>query len=210
MYFRLQISLMNHSMKPLLLLLSLILVFGCTVEKRLYQRGYAIQWHTHRANTNSQSEQQLKDELTSEMATTTSTDSEETTQEVTNTTIASATDSLETNSPISVRTTQEASADTLYVTPQVQPEGIVSGIAGIGSVGLLVATYFSTFTLLFFFSAIALGIIALVFGIRSIVLYKRAPYLYTNNIAGIIGTVLGGSLILFLIAIIVAIIIAFG
>lgn len=54
------------NMKQLLLLLSLVFVFSCTVQKRKYQKGFYVNWHKSKSNPLQKAEPAIKHSMSNE------------------------------------------------------------------------------------------------------------------------------------------------
>lgn len=173
------------------LLFILFIAAQCTVQKRLYNKGYSVSW-----NRKFQKENEcVKDEVFNQS------DIESKNGSVTDSldaSFSSQTDLLageEAEQPVivaySVTDTEKSlvnAADTVYVDAVYVPSGIASfaALAGAGvSLGLGV---FSIYWI-FFLVAIALLLVSFVLGIISVIQFKRKRKAYIYNSFGVIALV---------------------
>lgn len=194
-----------NQLKSFCVFFSVIFIFfGCTVEKRLYQPGFHIEWHSKKsiphattASSESVASVSTQNKITDSETAVSSQSSEQDLFISSSSSNKQSMNQLPThaNEDVNLLQGNQPLADTIYITPTVQSEGIASLVMSLAGGAILVSSLFTLVSYLFILG-IVLTLIAFIIGCISISKFKSKRYYYTNNIAGNIGTFISGFTIL--------------
>lgn len=205
----------NRIMRQLhifLFVTTFLIVMGCTIEKRLYQPGYRVEWRTKNIRNaapkqelavveEKQAVNQIAQPSHNDIPANLSQSKLLTTDEMLIVEQSSINPLL--SEPVTYNT---PAADTVFITPVTQPHGIASLISVVAGIGCAIASVDFTFLLIV---ALLLVLAAIALGFISVIEFKKYRIYYTNNIAGVFGLVLSIAALLFALTVIILLIMLF-